>query len=119
MTRSFPISLFVVVLFAVVATNCISPTLPLPPPHREGLTVEPPNEQGEVRVAGEPGVMDVGDQAVIINQETLYGWIVPVDDSGFETWIAAEVGDLLSIQRRRGDNVGQAVDLIVPGPPAP
>ena len=119
MTQSFPRLLIVVALITVVATNCVSPTLPLPPPNREGLTVEPPNVEGEVRVTGEPGVMDVGEQAVIINQNTLYGWIVPVDDSGFEAWIAAEVGHLLSIQRRQGDNVGQAVDLLVPGPPTP
>jgi hypothetical protein len=119
MTRSFPTPLIVVALVAVTATNCVSPTLPLPPPNREGLTVEPPNEAGEVHVTGEPGVMDAGEQAVIINQDTLYGWIVPVDESGFEAWVEAQAGHLLSIQRRQGDNVGQGVDILVPEPPTP
>lgn len=103
--------------FATLAAGCYSPTLPLPPPARDGLTISVPDEDGFVEISGEPGVMDPGEQAVIINTRTYYGWIVPVDeDGGFQAIIIAESGDVLSIQRRIGDDVGQAIDVIVPSP---
>lgn len=76
--------------------------------------MSPPDVDGYVLVSGEPGVMDAGEQAVIINTDTLYGWIVPVDDDGFEVNVIAEIGDILSIQRRVGEEVGQSIQVAVP-----
>ncbi len=101
---------------ALGLSGCYSPTLPLPPPARDGLTISPPDEDGFVLVRGEPGVMDPGEQAVIINLNTLYGWIVPVGESGFEAIVIADPGDVLSIHRQAGDDQGPAIELIVPEP---
>jgi hypothetical protein len=94
--------------------GCYSPTLPLPPPVRDGLTISPPDADGWVLVTGEQGVMDAGEQAVIINANTLYGWIVPVTEDGFEVEVLASAGDVLSIQRRSGDELGQSIQIVVP-----
>lgn len=96
--------------------GCYSPTLPLPPPVRDGLTVSSPDDRGQVLVRGETGVMDPGEQAVIINLDTLYGWIVPVTEEGFEVYVVANSGDILSIRRQAGDDQGPAIELIVPEP---
>lgn len=100
---------------AAVLSACYSPTLPLPPPARDGLSVSPPDADGMVLVEGEAGVMEAGDQAVIINLSTLYGWIVPVDEEGaFSMRVEAESGDWLSIQRRSGYESSPAVEVLVP-----
>lgn len=104
----------VVLAIAFGVEACYSPTLPLPPPVRDGLTVSPPDEDGYVLVRGEPGVMDSGQQAFILNLNTMYGWIVPVDDDGFEVLVVAESGHVLSIRRREGDETGEAIELVVP-----
>ncbi len=103
------------IIAATTVAGCYSPTLPLPPPARDGLSVSPPDVEGFVDVIGEPGVLDPGEQVVIINRSTLYGWIVPADeDGGFEAIIIAESGHWLSLQRRIGDEVGQPIDVQVP-----
>lgn len=95
--------------------GCYSPTLPLPPPARAGLTVSSPDADGFVVVIGEPGVLAPDEQVVIINRDTLYGWIAPTDeDGGFEVIVIAEAGHFLAIQRRIGDEVGQPIEIIVP-----
>jgi hypothetical protein len=105
----------VVALVLAASTACYSPTLPLPPPARDGLTVSPPDEDGLVAVDGAPGVLDPGEQAVIVNRDTLYGWIVPSDDDGgFHAVVIAEAGHWLSIQRRVGEETGQAIEIQVP-----
>lgn len=106
----------VVIAALVLAPACYSPTLPLPPPVRDGLTVEAPNEDGYVLVRGEPGVMEPGQQALIVNLDTMYGWIVPVGEEGFEALVLAEAGDIISIRRKDGDEMGPAVELVVPEP---
>jgi len=108
------IGILVCIILGFGLEACYSPTLPLPPPARDGLTVSPPDADGFVVVHGEPGVMEAGEQAEIINTRTLYGWIVPVDDDGFEALVTAEAGDTLAIQRRVGEEVGQAIQLVVP-----
>lgn len=104
----------VLVAAALLVQACYSPTLPLPPPARDGLTVEAPDEDGVVIVRGEPGVMEPGQQALVVNLDTMYGWIVPVDEEGFEALVLAESGDIISIRRKDGDEMGPAVELVVP-----
>jgi hypothetical protein len=111
------VPLLLALALATSVAGCYSPTLPLPPPARDGLNVSSPDENGFVIVEGLPGVMDPGEQAVIVNIRTYYGWIVPVDDDGgFQAIVIADIGDVLSIQRRIGDEVSQSIDAIVPGP---
>lgn len=109
-----PTLLALAVSCVLIAAACYSPTLPLPPPLQEAITVSPPDADGWVLVTGEPEAMDDGEQAVIINRRTFYGWIVPVDESGFEVEVQAQAGDWLSIQRRDGDEMGQSIQVQVP-----
>ena len=112
--------LFTLVLLLVAAgasSACYSPTLPLPPPSRDGLSVEAPDADGYVLVAGDPGVMEYGDQSVITNLSTLYGWIVPVEeDASFQVRVEASGGDWLSVPRRAGYDSSPAIEIQVPSP---
>ena len=107
----------VLVAAALLAPGgCYSPTLPLPPPMRDGLTLDAPDADGYVLVRGEPGVIEPGQQVLIINLDTMYGWIVPVDEEGFEVRILAESGDIISVRRKDGDDMSLAIELPVPEP---
>ena len=118
MSRSYRwSSLLVPVAFGLLLAGCYSPTLPLPPPARENITVSPPDDEGFVEVDGAPGTLEPGEQVVIVNTETHYGWIVPGDDDGgFHAIVMAEAGQWLSIQRRLGDELGRAIEVEVPAP---
>lgn len=106
--------LLLIALFTPLFNGCYSPTLPLPPPVRTELEVFPPDADGWVRVQGGPGVADPGEQIVIINQNTQYGWIVPVTDEGFSVDVVAEIGDILIFSRKIGDEIGQSIPITVP-----
>ena len=93
--------------------GCYSPTLPLPPPVRDEISWSCPDQAGNLTLRGGPGVMDPGEQAVIINLDTMYGWIVPVDETGFEVTIIADLGDVLIIQRRLGDEIGPSIQVVL------
>ncbi len=95
---------------------CYSPTLPLPPPSRVGLTVSAPDDEGIVEITGRPGVVEPGQQAVILNLRTLYGWIVPAEESGFTAYVEADFDDILSIRRQAGQEQSPAIEIVVPGP---
>jgi hypothetical protein len=116
MVRRISITLVLLLCLAVYlggAVACYSPTLPLPPPVRDEITWSCPDQSGSLTLRGGPGVMDPGEQAVIINLETMYGWIVPVDETGFEVTIIADMGDVLIIQRRLGDEIGPSIQVIL------
>ena len=85
---------------------------------RQAMFMEkPPDADGYVLVAGDPGVMEYGDQAVITNLSTLYGWIVPVEEDGsFQVRVEAGGGDWLSVQRRAGYDSSPAIEIQVPSP---
>lgn len=101
-------------LILVGAAGCYSPTLPLPPPLQDAITVSPPDADGWVWVVGDERAMDEGDQAVIINRETLYGWIVPVSATGFSVQIQADPGQWLAIARMNGDEMSSSIQVQVP-----
>lgn len=116
MVRRYFIALVPVVCLVVWLAGslaCYSPTLPLPPPARDEISFSCPDQSSNLTLRGGPGVMDPGEQAVIINIDTMYGWIVPVDESGFEVAIIADIGDVLIIQRRLGDEIGPSIQIIV------
>jgi hypothetical protein len=101
-------------LTIVAAVGCYSPTLPLPPPLQEAITVSAPDADGWVLVEGDARAMDEGDQAVIINRDSMYGWIVPVGSTGFSVQVRAEPLDWLVISRMVGDEMSQSVQVQVP-----
>jgi hypothetical protein len=101
-------------LIAVSAGGCYSPTLPIPPPLQEAITVSPPDADGWVLVEGDARAMDEGDQAVIINRDSMYGWIVPVGADGFSVQVQAEPLDWLVISRMVGDEMSQSIQAQVP-----
>lgn len=107
--------LTVLALLPLVLAACYSPTLPLPPPARDGLEVSAPDEDGWVLVEGRAGLLEPGEQAVVINLSTYFGWIVPGESDGsFAVVVRAESGDWLSVHRRAGAESSPAIEVAVP-----
>lgn len=99
---------------AWASTGCTAgPTLPIPPPAVQALSV--PDADGFVTVSGtaSPDVF-VG----CINSETREGVIAPTDADGrFSFRIRADVGDTLLLFQLTDDGRGTPVERIVGGPP--
>jgi hypothetical protein len=79
----------------VLGLGCVScnntPTLPLPPPVAQATL----DEQGFALVVGEVHALAY---VSVLNESTDQGVITRADDEGhFETRLAAEVGDLLTV----------------------
>jgi hypothetical protein len=86
--------LFLASAGALLATACLSPTLPLPPPSRP--TVEGPDQQGQVVLDG--NVLG-GATVYAANTRTgeLRGQLYTGDDGHYRIQIGAEVGDELEV----------------------
>lgn len=108
--RSF--RLVVLAAIYLSAAGCLSPTLPLPPPHAE---VNPPDTDGMVFVTGK-----ALEQAYVacLNEDLEKGVITRSDSDGFYSLeVEGRVGDQLTLWQIRGTEHSQFTYLEVPPPP--
>lgn len=103
-----------VVLGLVLPSACLSPTLPLPPPDRPS-TIEGPDAQGNVRLAG---TMTPGAVAYARNQVNGQGVFNNTNADGFyELMLRAQVGDGVLLWYTLDGERSQAVRFEIPPPP--
>ncbi len=97
---------------AVALPGCLSPTLPLPPPSKP--TVEGPDEQGNVTLAGS---VRAGATVYAQNNVTLSGVFTSDTPNGdYVLVLPANVGDEISVWYSLGTDMSSAVEFIVPNP---
>jgi hypothetical protein len=89
----------------LLGLGCVScnntPTLPLPPPVAQATI----DEQGFALVVGEVHALAY---VSVLNESTDQGVITRADDEGhFETRLAAEVGDLLTVWQDIGGEISE------------
>jgi len=90
--------------------SCLSPTLPLPPPDRPGVTA--PDENGLVRMQG---VAVPKAEVIAWNRQTdLLAGQVTGDDSRYDFTIRGQVGDNIELWYIQGDQESQTVSVVVP-----
>jgi hypothetical protein len=100
-------------LAVVLGAGCLSPTLPLPPPSRPD-TIEGPDEQGNVRLAG-----NVMPDAVVhaLNNSTSLEAGQRVDDSGrYDFFIGAQVGDEILFYYEADAAISPHIIFTIPDP---
>jgi hypothetical protein len=107
-------ALFALGVSVLLASACLSPTLPLPPPNRPD-TIEGPDQDGNVRLTG--AVLPHGI-ANALNRETGRGVSQrTLEDGRYELLLGAQVGDeILFWYSLQGEN-SQAIRFEVPGTP--
>ncbi len=105
MKHNLTISFMALLILSIIACNS-SPTVPVPPP--ESIVVYPPNEEGFAMVEGKPAAVDMDDLILVFNQKTGAGVVTGAEDDGsFSTRIEAEVGDTITVQVIRDDEVSE------------
>lgn len=103
---------------AICLGACSTPTLPLPPP--AALRSTPPDADGIITVEGE--VLE-GSYVFVLNETTERGVIVRADGTGHfvariesVTLTDPDAEDYLTIWQRRGNDIGEQVNIPVPYP---
>jgi len=97
------------------AAGCLSPTLPLPPPERPQVDGPDP-ETGEVRLRGSvPSKAQV--HAINLRTMEIRGQVVGVDGL-YDFFLAAEVGDEVTMYYRKGTDESQSIIFKIRDPNA-
>ncbi len=105
MKQILSITFMALLIISIIACNS-SPTVPVPPP--ESIVVYPPNEEGFAMVEGKPAAVDIGDLVLVFNQNMGAGVVTGAEDDGsFSTRIEAEIGDTITVQVIRDDEVSE------------
>lgn len=95
---------------SILATGCLSPTLPLPPPSRPEVTA--PDEDGNIRITG-----FVQSRATVfaLNQRTdqIVGEVTGADGA-YDLSMPAEVGDRISVWQSIHTKESDASEIVVP-----
>lgn len=97
---------------AFLASGCLSPTLPLPPPGEPEVTG--PNEQGLVRVAGSA---PRNSWVTAFNRATQRGFIQAVPDGRYDIEFPAVVGDSIALWYDAGGRQSEVLEFEIPEPP--
>jgi hypothetical protein len=108
-------ALFAVLALAVLlASACLSPTLPLPPPNRPD-TIEGPDQNGYVRLTG---AVAPNSRAHAMNRRTGSGVFDDTGDDGrYDMMLQALPGDQIVLwYMLQGEN-SQSVRFEIPPPP--
>ena len=97
---------------AVIASACLSPTLPLPPPSKP--EVEGPTANGQVRLSGE---VQGGAEIMAANLRTkeIRGQITGTDGL-YSFWIAAQVGDEIVLWYAVGNKESPNTNFVIKAP---
>ena len=104
--------LFSLALFTFGCAN--NPTVPLPPPDLTVITTTSPDDEGYVSVIGAPEAAQPDSIVLVYNQETESGVMETADEAGaFEVVIAAQIGNVLSVQCKLDDEVSRTVYIAV------
>lgn len=103
------------VIGAICAAGCLSPTLPLPPPDRPDVSA--PDASGVVRVQG---VAAPRSEVVAWNHDTgLLAGQVTGSDSRYDFTMAASVGDTIELWYMQGTDESPSVVVSVPATSTP
>jgi len=105
-------ALFALGVSVLLASACLSPTLPLPPPNRPD-TIEGPDENGYVRLTGTVPPEGIANA---LNRKTGRGVSQrTVEDGRYDLLLGAEAGDeILFWYSLQGEN-SQAIRFEIPG----
>ena len=104
-----------IALALLAAPSCLSPTLPLPPPERPQVDGPDP-ETGEVRLRGSvPSKAQV--HAINLRTFEIRGQVVGVDGL-YDFFLAAEIGDEISMYYRKGTTESQSIIFMIRDPNA-
>lgn len=95
---------------ALVATSCLSPTLPLPPPNKPD--VEGPDQQGMVILDGSLSENDA--EVIAMNQRTgeIRGQRVD-DNAHYRFPIGADIGDTMELWYTVGDEKSPTLLFVI------
>lgn len=94
----------------LLASSCLSPTLPLPPP--ENPSVSKVDVDGNVTLTGGPGSVEAGALVYGFNVRVEKGQIVRATDIGsFRLVLPAQVGDQLTVWQEVGTE--QSASILV------
>ena len=93
---------------ALLATSCLAPTLPLPPP--SDPEVVGPNAQGLVRLRGRAPEKS---WVTAYNRVTERGVLQAADDGSYDLEIAAQVGDSIAIWYEIGGKTSEPLDVTI------
>ena len=99
-------------LLAFCAVGCLSPTIPLPPPDPDEVSVSSPDDFGLVTVKGK-----VLEEVYVscLNERTDEGVITKSGPEGyFDLKIAAQVKDALTLWLTMGAEIGIPTTVVVP-----
>ena len=91
-----------------------NPTVPLPPPDVTVITTTSPDLDGFVTVSGEANAAQPDSVVLLFNEETESGVMETADlDGSFTAVIAANVGNVLSLQYKLDDLLSRTEYIVV------
>lgn len=100
---------FVVAATLVLATGCLSPTLPLPPPSPD---VGSPNSQGLVEISGYTDGGGIEIYAENLRSRDINGQI-SADDGRYDFFLPAQVGDQVVVYYIIGNDRSQPYSKVI------
>ncbi len=103
-------------LTLILPAGCNStPTVPVPPPEMNAITVTSPDINGVVTVNGDPGAAYNGDIIMIFNEDSGAGVMVEaMADGSFEASLEAQIAHQLLVQIKRDNLLSGEQVLDVP-----